>query len=223
VTKLTYAQTTTEHANPIVRFSHNSRIKQSIKIINQRLPYNGSILDFGAGTGYFLNSIAHTYPNACLYAYEPHMKLQGDSYTQINGLVDLDSASLNVITAFEVCEHLYEEEIHQFLEQSKRLLKLDGVLIISVPIMYGPVVIPKELNQMFLKGNQFSYSLEELYNVLLGKPILRPDTTLTHKGFDFRWLENIIKGYFKSVKKSYSPFKPFPWYLNSQCFFDCSQ
>ncbi|AFZ34377.1 Methyltransferase type 11 [Stanieria cyanosphaera PCC 7437] len=222
--QVTYAKQTINNPNPIARFAHQSRVKKSINYTSHNLPDNGSILDFGAGQGYFLNMLAKEKPYANLYGYEPYMNLQHSEFIQVKNLDNLQSSSLDVITAFEVCEHLYDYELHEFLQQTKRLLKPEGTVIISVPIMYGFALIPKELNSMFLWKRKPNYTTVEFWNALWGKQILRPNSLKhNHKGFDFRWLENILKQYFIITKKSFSPYKYLPWYINSQCFFECSK
>jgi len=51
-----YAKQTTQSPNPLARYAHNMRIKQSV---NLALKYsgNGKILDYGAGFGIFISKI----------------------------------------------------------------------------------------------------------------------------------------------------------------------
>lgn len=222
--QVSYAQQTIESPNYIARFAHKTRTKKSIEYTSVFLPDFGSVLDFGSGEGYFLKMLAQEKPHAELYGYDPYKPRGCNEFTQINDLEGLEASSLDVITAFEVCEHLFETEIHHFMEQATRLLKSDGKVIISVPIMYGPALIPKELNKMLLNRIKSVYTLSEFSKAVSGKRILRPESPKnTHKGFDFRWLEDIIKDYFEINEKRFSPFSLLPWYANSQCFFECSK
>lgn len=222
--QVSYAQQTIESPNPIARFAHKSRVNKSIDYTSVILPDFGSVLDFGSGEGYFLKMLSQKKPQAKLYGYDPYKPRGCSEFTQINDLEHLDSSSLDVITAFEVCEHLFETEIHHFMEQATRLLKSDGKIIISVPIMYGLALIPKELNKMLLNQRKSVYTFGEFTNAISGKKIVRPESPrYTHKGFDFRWLEDIIDNYFEITRKSFSPFSLLPWYANSQCFFECSK
>lgn len=221
---VSYAKQTIESRNPIARLTHTSRIKKSIKYTKMCLPDKGSILDFGSGEGDFLKKLAQEKPEANLYGYDPYKNRSCSDFTQVNNLEYFKSSSLDVITAFEVCEHLYETEIHDFLKQAVSLLKCEGKVIISVPVMYGLALIPKELNKMWLNKRQSVYTLNEFYSAILGKQILRPESPRhTHKGFDFRWFENILQNYLTITKKSFSPFVFLPWYTNSQCFFECTK
>lgn len=220
--QVTYAKQTIESPNPIARLAHTSRIKKSIEYTKLWLPDTGSILDFGSGEGCFLRKLAQEKPEASLYGYDPYKDKSCSDFTQVNNLEYLESSSLDVITAFEVCEHLYEAEIHEFLKQTIRLLKCEGKVIISVPIMYGLALIPKELNKMLLNKRKSVYTFNEFYSAILGKQILRLQSPRhSHKGFDFRLFENILKNYFVITKKSFSPFGFLPWYTSSQCFFEC--
>ena len=220
--QVSYARQTTESPNPLAKFAHKSRIGRSIDYTNNLLPDRGSILDFGSGEGYFLKMLSQKKPRAKLYGYDPYKDRDCSEFTQISDLEQLKTSSLDIVTAFEVCEHLFEEEIHHFLKQATRLLNRDGKVVISVPIMYGFALIPKELNKMILNQRKSVYRLSEFSEALLGKQILRPESPRhTHKGFDFRWLENIVEDYFIITKRVFCPFSFFPWYLNSQCFFEC--
>jgi 2-polyprenyl-3-methyl-5-hydroxy-6-metoxy-1,4-benzoquinol methylase len=78
-------------------------------------------LDFGSGEGYFLKMLAQEKPAAKLYGYDPYKDRSCSDFTQVNHLKYLESSSLDVVTVFEVCEHLYETEIHEFLKQAIRL------------------------------------------------------------------------------------------------------
>jgi 2-polyprenyl-3-methyl-5-hydroxy-6-metoxy-1,4-benzoquinol methylase len=49
----------------------------------------------------------------------------------------------DVVPSFEVCEHLADSELDEFLLSTERNLKSNGRLIVSVPIMIGCAVIAK--------------------------------------------------------------------------------
>lgn len=55
--------------------------------------------------------------------------------------------SIDVLTAFEVLEHVIDEDLTAFIADARRVLKSSGTLIVSVPIMFGPVVLAKEVSR----------------------------------------------------------------------------
>ncbi|CAH9018312.1 hypothetical protein NURINAE_00853 [Candidatus Nitrosacidococcus sp. I8] len=139
--------------------------------------------------------------------------------TFISTFDELSNKSQNIVTAFEVCEHLYSYELESFIKESNRVLQDNGILIISVPIMYGLSLLPKVLNRIFL-FRKFEYSFFEFLKSLFGLTIDRPSNPKpTHKGFDFRELKKYISRQYQIESMHYSPFPQLPWWLNSQIFF----
>jgi len=218
-----YERYTIHSPNPIVRFAHRSRTSKSVQIAGQSLPRGGSILDFGAGTGLMLRSLGDARPDAELIAIEPYQQHSGDARIRYVASFDqLEGRKLDVITAFEVCEHLTDEQLEDFFQASLGSLKSDGRIIISVPIVVGPLLPLKEINHMVLYRRRPEYTFGEFVMNLAGMEIRRPKVRLgTHKGFDFRWMRRQIEKRFAIEKEFYSPLA-LPWWLNSQAFFICS-
>jgi SAM-dependent methyltransferase len=214
---------TVESPNPLARFAHRTRMARSLSIVKRYLPYKGSLVDFGAGTGLLLHQIRQQYPAAELFGVEPFMDpLYPTSARYVRALTQLPQRSVDVICAFEVCEHMHESEIREFLLDSSRTLRPTGRLIVSVPIMYGALVAPKVLNHIRL-GGWTHYSLRHVVRSTLGLSVPRPsDPRTTHMGFDFRWLKHLIAERFRIETSFYSPFTPLPWFFNSQIFMVCS-
>nr|WP_128935750.1 class I SAM-dependent methyltransferase [Bradyrhizobium zhanjiangense] len=185
------------------------------------LPKGGTICDFGAGTGLFLTGLGDSRPDAKLYAVEPYMPASAD--TRIRYVSDFSGLSekLDLLVCFETCEHLSDDQLNAFLEEGAKSLRSTGTLIVSVPIMMGPVLLLKELNRAFLFRRKSDYSLSELIAGTFARPVERAANRLpTHKGFDFRWLRQMISQYFTVEEEFYSPL-PLPWWANSQVFLVC--
>jgi len=184
----------------------------------------GAILDFGAGTGLMLRTLGESRLDAELNAIEPFMTHAADSRIRyLNSFEELLGHQVDLITAFEVCEHLTDMELNAFLTCASDHLKPQGHVIISVPIMIGAVLVLKELNHMVLYRKRAEYGLGEFLRNLIGLEIPRPDLRQgTHKGFDFRWLRREINQKFLIEREFYSPL-PLPWCFNSQAFFICSK
>lgn len=138
-------------------------------------------------------------------------------------LSDLPPKSVDVISAFEVCEHLYPGELARLAADAKSALKPGGKLIVSVPIMYGALIVPKVLNKIIMyRKNNTGYDLASTLKSLVGAQIPRPaDPRHTHQGFDFRDLIQDLSQYFFIKQKCYHPFRMLPWYMNSQIFMVC--
>ena len=221
VNMVSYERQTVDSPNPIARFAHRSRVAKSVALAEKYLPPEGMVVDFGAGTGLFLSTLGDKRPDADLYAIEPFMPAATDP--RIRYVPDF--ATLNqeadLITAFEVCEHLLDDEPEKFLFDAGCSLKAGGKLIISVPIMIGGALILKELNKAMLNRSRLEYSASELIAGIFGGAVERPPgQRWSHKGFDYRWLRKKISERFVIEHEMLSPL-PLPWWANSQIFFIC--
>jgi hypothetical protein len=221
VRMVSYDRQTVNSPNPLARFSHRSRVAKSVALADKLLPQNGAIIDFGAGTALFLSMLGEKRPDVSLTAIEPFMPPSVDA--RIQYIRDFKAATVkaDLITAFEVCEHLTDEETEQFLSDVTNSIRPNGKIIISVPIMIGGTLLLKELNRVFLFRRLSDYSVLELLAGTVGRAVRRPfDRGPTHKGFDFRWLRRKLGETFIIEAEIYSPL-PLPWWINSQAFFVC--
>ena len=221
MTMVSYDRQTINSPNPLARYAHRSRVAKSVAFADENLPRNGVVVDFGAGTGLFLSTLGDKRPDATLYAIEPYMPAASDPRIHYVPNFDKLTVSPDLITAFETCEHLSDANAEQFLSESRRALKPDGKLIVSVPIMIGGALLLKELNRSILFRRKSDYSASELLAGVMGRAVARPaDRNPTHKGFDFRWLRGLIRERFVIETEILSPL-PLPWWANSQIFFIC--
>jgi len=220
--KPTYAEMTVDAANPLVRYSHRTRMARTVNTIKRHLGPNGVFVDFGAGTGMLLESVRQIFPEADLIGVEPYMgSLYPDSARYVANLRDLPDRSADVIGGFEVCEHLYDNELRDFLGGCQRILRPGGHLILSVPIMQGMAVALKELNHLRIHGAT-QYSLGDVCRATIGLSVSRPpDPRTTHKGFDFQQFSRTVEGCFRIESRFYSPIAGAPWFVNPQVFLIC--
>lgn len=221
---VSYEQQTTRHPNPLIRSVHKGRVSRSLSLIERHLPSAGVYVDFGAGTGLLLHALKQRRPDARLFGIEPYMPCSHpQSAEYVAHLSGLPPKSVDVISAFEVCEHLYPEELAELAAGAKSTLKPGGKLIVSVPIMYGALIVPKILNKIIMyRSNNTGYDLSSTLKSLLGTPIPRPaDPKHTHQGFDFRDLIQTLSRCFHIQQEHYHPFTALPWYVNSQVFIVC--
>ena len=179
-------------------------------------------MDFGAGSGLLLHELRGRFPAADLIGVEPYMQSSyPGSARYIRDLAELEPGSADLIGAFEVCEHLYEPELQEFLSQSARALGAGGRLIVSIPITLGAAAVAKKLNYMLFRGDRdfrFKKTLRAAFGLAADRP---PNPRITHEGFDFRWLRGLVSDKFAIERTYVSPFPRLPWYLNSQVFYVC--
>ena len=218
--EVTYAEQTLNSPNPLTRFAHRSRYKISLELSDQLLPQHGTLCDFGAGEGTFLTRLRRQRPDATLWAIEPYMTISDKHIVRHERMEDLPFASVDVMTAFETLEHVTDQQLEMFIEQSSRVLKPRGYLLITVPIMYGATLPVKEASRMLLHRKLGDIGLADMVRATCGLRISRPANRLnSHRGFDFRWLADRVSSKFRIERTAYSPTAKLPWWLNSQAIY----
>ncbi|MGE0687065.1 MAG: class I SAM-dependent methyltransferase [Dehalococcoidia bacterium] len=217
--KVAYEKQTIDATNPIARFAHRSRYMSSLAIVTAELATFGTLLDFGSGKGHFLNLLHERRPEANLLGFEPYQDHEAAHYDSIKAKELVEDDSVDIVTCFETLEHLYDDEIAEFVTFVKRVLAPGGKLVVSVPIIGGPTILLKEGNRYVLH-RRMDYSVRELLRTsLTGRPAARAENRRnSHKGFDYRALEKMLLGDFKLRQRAFSPFQGAPWFANSQVF-----
>lgn len=219
--KIDYNRQTIDSANPIARYTHRSRHRRALAVAGCLLPPGGRIVDFGCGVGSFLNELKAHRPDADLVGYDPGQFGTDESFTRVSHIDAVYAASVDVLCAFEVLEHLSDEQVVWFIDQTRRVLKPGGTIVVSVPIVGGLTLPLRELNRMIMFRRSTEYSFGEFLRAsFLGIPPERPsDRGPTHKGFDFRVMHSILAATFNLRTQLMCPFSGLPWWLNSQAFF----
>jgi 2-polyprenyl-3-methyl-5-hydroxy-6-metoxy-1,4-benzoquinol methylase len=195
----------------------------ALQLTNRVCPDRATVVDFGAGRGLFLHTLGQSRQDVRLIGYDPFVAPAFPEIKYADSFTQIDDASVDVLTAFEVCEHLYQHEIEQLLDDATRVMTPDATLIISVPIMYGLAVIPKVLNWMWRhRKTTTEYNVEEILLSAIGARVTRPENPrVTHKGFDFRELRETVNKRFTVSHVRHSPIAWMPWWLSSQYFMIC--
>jgi 2-polyprenyl-3-methyl-5-hydroxy-6-metoxy-1,4-benzoquinol methylase len=94
----------------------------------------GSILDFGCGTGEFLNTMQQAGWNVTGVEPSPDARLKAEEINSIKihpSLDELTNEKFDVITAWHVLEHV--PDLTQTVQKLKSHLKKNGTLFIAVP------------------------------------------------------------------------------------------
>jgi 2-polyprenyl-3-methyl-5-hydroxy-6-metoxy-1,4-benzoquinol methylase len=97
---------------------------------------SGNILDIGAGTGAFLDTMQQsgwtvTGVEPDEIARENAKKIYGLSLRSSEELFNLQVQSFDAITLWHVLEHVHD--LHEYIDKLKKLLKQSGCLFIAVP------------------------------------------------------------------------------------------
>ena len=112
--------------------TYYSETRWEFEIARHWLESSNSVLDVGCGDGFFLSLLPHQ--NKFGLEFNPRAVAaaqQRGINVKCGDLAGLDSASFDAITIFHVLEHLSEPI--SLLNQALRVLKPNGLLIISVP------------------------------------------------------------------------------------------
>lgn len=110
-----YDVQTINSPNPLVRYSHRTRINKCVQLADDLLKHNGSLLDFGAGQGlFFLNHISRIRPDASYFAIDPNVTNNANKLIHCVDSFSFLPSQMDMITAFETCEHLCDDTLEAF-------------------------------------------------------------------------------------------------------------
>ena len=146
-------------ADPLLRVAlpkiieeHVDRYKLVAKHLNDRVSEKLTIIDTASGRGYGSAILAHDFPNAKIvegieigeeYARKALKKYAGENEKSL-GFIQADvtklpvkSNSADIITGFEITEHIDRELQEQYIRELYRVLKPGGVAFVSIPYRYS--------------------------------------------------------------------------------------
>lgn len=218
---ISYDRKTVNSPNPLARYAHRNRIRKSIALALSKSA-SGLILDYGCGSGALVSALLELKSDVAV-GYEPFMQERVNDdlpiYKKFSDVIAL--GSFNLITLFEVVEHLSEPELDEFLCRCELLLSPQGGVLISAPIEIGPALLLKEFNRFIFRAKRPEYGFWEFLKAcVLGIPASRAvNIKSSHKGFDFRCVVKCLEA--KGWNVQIMSFGPMPigiWYGNSQVY-----
>jgi 2-polyprenyl-3-methyl-5-hydroxy-6-metoxy-1,4-benzoquinol methylase len=243
-----YAKKQIHSPSRLVRWSHGSRFELARALVAPSA--GGRLLDYGCGDGTFLALVHDLFPGAI--GVDPAVAQTADcakrlrslplSFTTPDSLGPAHSGVYDVVTCMEVLEHCVETERGRVIEELARLVRPDGVVVVSVPIEVGPSLVGKQVARALAawRGlgdyeHRETYRPSELIRMVFacaGTSVDRPSYETVgpdgsairyygHKGFDWRVLREELRRRFTIERMTFSPM---PWlesWLNSQVWFIC--
>ena len=225
-----YAGSTHHSQQPLRRFAHLRRFDVALALL--RPEAGQSVLDLGAGDGYFLRRVAEVAPRSRLTAVEPDPKmaqrLRDVLHTQIEServqiLADgeeLQPSQFDRLVCLDVMEHLPRRLQRRALQLLHRSARPGARLVVSVPVEVGPVGLIKVLARFF--NHEPIDSWRHVLLGLFGKAVPRPDADYiaTHTGFRYSDLEiEIHDSPWALEHRQFSPWAIGGWLLNSQVLY----
>ncbi len=229
-------------------WSHGSRFRLAAELTGTAR--GGRLLDYGCGDGTFLALTHGMFAEAvgadidraqladCARRLEDFRGLEFIHTSELDTAAH--SGRYDVVTCMETLEHCTDLERTRVLDELGRLVRADGLIVISVPIEIGPALLGKQFFRAIAawRGHgdyryRETYSLRELMAAALARPNLArarytvespegPREYCGHKGFDWRILERELRERFAVGERLFSPMRPLGPVLNSQVWFVCS-
>lgn len=233
--------------NKIIAWSHSSRFITTRSLLEKYATGAGKFLDYGCGDGTFLALVEDLFPEAVgtdiLSEQITDCQRRFSDFERISFCLttELDSPRYNsyfdVAVCLEVLEHCVSFQLHKVLDSLSRLVKPNGLIIISVPIEIGLSLSIKQITRRIagmLRQGEYDksiepYRLEEFLKMFFAtrstaieRPVYGGDFPYHgHKGFNWRALRYELN---QKLDIELTVFSPLGWlggFVSSQVFFIC--
>jgi methyltransferase family protein len=220
VREVPYEKQTVDNPNPIARFAHRARMRRSMQLVEPFLTGSATLMDYGCGQGRFLSELAPEMNGRAvtLLGYDPYQRAQFEGYRIVSDPDEIAPRSVDVVTSLEVCEHLTDPEMEEFVDFTVNVMSPGARLLVTVPIMMGPTLLVKELSRsvLFRRGTDYS-TADLLKGIFFGTPGRRAeDIKISHRGYDWRVTLNRLSKTFSLEHEEFSPLPFNHWFGQSQ-------
>lgn len=235
--------------NKIISWSHYSRFKTTRHLLEKYAASKSKLLDYGCGDGTFLTIISDLFPEAVGADIAPEQirdcqKRLSEMLPQVYFCTtdalgtEQYNSYFEIAVCMEVLEHCVQSEVEKVVADLKRLVKQNGIIIISVPIEIGPSLVIKQIIRTvagWLRQGDYdksvdSYQIGEFFKMVFANrstSIERPIygegfvSFHPHKGFNWRSLRHELA---KQLDIDSTVFSPLGWlggFVSSQVFLIC--
>ena len=212
----------------------------------------GALLDYGCGDGTFV-ALNHDLFRETLGA-DIDVDQVRDCATRLAGVPGVRFVSIealhdasydgryDAVVCMEVLEHCPSDVQPQVLADLARLVRRDGIVVISVPIEIGPTLAIKQAVRAVAAATGLTeyaqrerYRVSEFVRMALATAATRIERPVTvaatgsgasvryhgHKGFNWKTLQRLIESVLVIERRLYSPLPLSRAWLNSQVWFVC--
>jgi 2-polyprenyl-3-methyl-5-hydroxy-6-metoxy-1,4-benzoquinol methylase len=181
---ISHSNTSKGLVNQVYQKVRNHTLLQKAKLIIDNTVAKGRILDLGAGTGAFLDTMKNK--GWEIFGIEPDTgarqqakNLFGLDLADTNSLNDLPAKHFDAITLWHVLEHVHQ--LHNYIDRLKDLLKPGGKIFIAVPnyssvdgavykLFWAAYDVPRHLYHFTPKSMQVLMQKHSL-NIISKKPM----------------------------------------------------
>ena len=114
---ITYDQQTINSSNPLACYAHRTRMRLALAFLADRCPTSGTVVEFGAGPGHFLPPSGGAIgPQTDRLRPIQGARVPGGEVRRIM----IETGSVDVLAGFEVCQHMYPDELDSLLVDATR-------------------------------------------------------------------------------------------------------
>lgn len=194
-------------------------------------------MDYGAGNGEIIKTLAVLYPDAKIVCFEPTKSLMEEAKKNLNGIPNvsftetveaISTSSVDLLFCLEVFEHLPLKETEDAFVVFKRVLSDRGRLIVGLPIEVGIPALYKGLFRMVRRFGAYDATIGNiLRSFAYAPPEKRPCSEIApgfayyfdHMGFDYRVFRSALSKHFHIDQIKGGPFPAFGAIFNPEINF----
>jgi 2-polyprenyl-3-methyl-5-hydroxy-6-metoxy-1,4-benzoquinol methylase len=213
----------------VKRFTHRTRYSIGLGLCHDA----DSVLDYGTGSAHFLKLLAEKNPAIRIVGFEPWDNMLEQAKEETKNLQNVRiikaidfNERFDIVTCFEVLEHLTEEKQRKVFSDCKKLLKTGGRIVVSIPIETGFAGLVKNALR-WIAGQPHATSFSEVIRSSFSANIERVERggyIHSHMGFRYKDIEKLMPGLnLIVIRRIFSPINWFGPLLNSQVFYELKE